>query len=122
MEEPTPITLNVIVDRSRWLRGEGEKRSLLLRTTDDKMCCLGFACLAAGHTIEEISDMATPSELAREREVIVLLPDYKSVVMGDVMSVNDGERYEEDEREAYIAEQLATLGIAMTFVDGPVAQ
>lgn len=66
--------------------------------------------------------MATPSELAREREVIVLLPDYKSVVMGDVMSVNDGERYEEDEREAYIAEQLATLGIAMTFVDGPVAQ
>lgn len=39
--------LIVKVDRKRWYRGKGMNESALLRQ-DDTMCCIGFACLAAG--------------------------------------------------------------------------
>lgn len=35
----------LIIDRSRWLRGEGCDASYLLRPADNKMCCLGFDML-----------------------------------------------------------------------------
>lgn len=46
--------LDVVIDRKRWARGirldtEGNRIfNRLLSSKDDKMCCLGFACKAAG--------------------------------------------------------------------------
>lgn len=88
------------------------------------MCCLGFACLAAGHTREEIANVPTPMALSDKLGRVnkaVLMPNYSSIALGDVMTANDVAGYEEGEREAYITKELALLGIAMTFVDGPVA-
>lgn len=110
-------TLTVVVDRSRWLRGEGEALSRLLRIHDSKMCCLGFACLAAGHLEKDIIDIATPYGI--KTRTPVLLPNYNLHWAGEAMSVNDDVQITESHREASITELLASIGIAMSFVDGP---
>ena len=34
--------MKLIIDRAKWLRGEGADKSYLVRDSDQKMCCLGF--------------------------------------------------------------------------------
>lgn len=57
--------MKVIIDRTRWLRGEPHK-SKLLRESDGKMCCLGFHALACGYTEEQIASKSTPIQLITE--------------------------------------------------------
>lgn len=47
----------VVVDRSKWLRGEGSYKSRLLRPADGRMCCMGSAALAKGLSKDEIRDV-----------------------------------------------------------------
>jgi hypothetical protein len=111
-----PVTLEFTVDRTRWLRGEGSERSSLFRPEDGKMCCLGFACLAAGHTEEDIADVSSPNGIAMKPPAFqCLLPHHNSPEVGDVMEVNDGEDTDEG-REAFITERLAKIGMRVTFV------
>jgi hypothetical protein len=110
--------LKFTVDRKRWLRGEGEQNSLLLRESDNKMCCLGFACLAAGHTEDEIRNVATPTGLNRERGLRCLLPNYNSRAISWAMEWNDcpgDASLTEEKREQVIAEKLAEIGIEVVF-------
>lgn len=110
--------LKFTVDRKRWLRGEGERNSLLLRAADDKMCCLGFACLAAGHTEGEIRGVATPTGITRSRDGRCLLPSYGSSQISRAMEWNDCPPYEDFtdvQREAYITDFLAQVGIEVVF-------
>lgn len=53
--------LKVTVDRDRWIRGEINSR--LLREGDRKMCCLGFACIAAGVPEAQILGVLTPASV-----------------------------------------------------------
>ena len=53
----------LVIDRRRWLRGEGGLVSALYRDSDRKMCCLGFACLASGLRVADIRNKALPSAL-----------------------------------------------------------
>jgi hypothetical protein len=132
--------LKVVIDRTRWLRGEPED-SYLLRSEDGKMCCLGFAELAAGATPEEITDSGAPSCVApREGLGGLLTPlspeesrlGYKfefkdSKVCGDLMNENDEESPIDDDgtsddafeerREVRIAQLGAQAGIFFTFVN-----
>ena len=50
----------LVIDRTRWLRGEGPEESALLRPTDNKMCCLGFDALRRGLTSDEIKGVEAP--------------------------------------------------------------
>lgn len=54
----------LVIDRSIWLRGEGNEDSYLLRNTDNKMCCLGIYLEACGVSRERLGGIPTPSELA----------------------------------------------------------
>lgn len=111
------ILLKFTVDRKRWLHGEGEQRSCLLRS-DGRMCCLGFACLAAGHTEDEIRDVATPNGLTRRRDGRCLLPNYNASQIGDAMEWNDcvpDAEFSDAEREAKITERLAQIGLEVSF-------
>lgn len=52
----------VVVDRSKWLRGEGALNSFLLRESDGKMCCLGFVLKQAyDKTDEDLCQFKAPS-------------------------------------------------------------
>jgi hypothetical protein len=48
------------IDRGKWLRGEGCDDSYLRRPSDEKMCCVGFYCLALGKTEKEITGIVWP--------------------------------------------------------------
>lgn len=58
--------LKVIIDRKTWLRGQGADDSQLLIPDElidhvkGQMCCLGFACLAAGMSKDQIRGIQSP--------------------------------------------------------------
>lgn len=57
--------MKLTIERSRWLRGEGDQVSRLLRPSDGKMCCLGFMACQLGYTEAEISNGETPMSAVR---------------------------------------------------------
>lgn len=59
------MTQKLVIDRSKWHRGEGSQGSALLRIGDEKMCCLGFYALASGFSKEEIRGRHYPDSLER---------------------------------------------------------
>ena len=117
--------MKVTIDRSKWLRGEGEDKSYLLRATDGKMCCLGFLGLACGLTEDEIRDCDTPLDtrkyykfpagLLRQTEDGVWV---NSIFSGLLMGFNDSEEYSEEEREAELTQLFKLIGIELEFTDG----
>ena len=61
--------LKVRIDRARWLHARNKKTggsSMLLRRSDNRMCCLGFACLAAGLTEADIVGVTVPIRLPQQ--------------------------------------------------------
>lgn len=60
--------LIVEIDRKTWLHGEGSDPSRLLRERDDKMCCLGSVCLAAGIVRSAILGVSSPAQRSESLE------------------------------------------------------
>ena len=58
--------LKVQVDRSRWLRGR--EHNVLLHVKSHHMCCMGFGCLAAGYTAQEIVNQSAVEDVRLERD------------------------------------------------------
>jgi hypothetical protein len=134
----TENMLDVVVDRNQWYRGHGHYSSRLrindatlqaemdLHTSDiGKMCCLGFACLAAGLNAKEIGNVGYPHSLPRQ--VGIQLPASLERVAkleddeyGDqkIGSVNDNISFTDEEREKAIIVLGLKYGINFTFVGG----
>jgi len=112
------------IKRSRWARGEGEINSLLNSQTG-RMCCLGFFCLEVGCIAEDITDEASPGELA---EIIPLLTLYDtfgeseqyvvdSTFTNKAIQINDDKTLLESTREANLINLFKEHGIELTIVD-----
>lgn len=128
----------LIIDRSKWLRGEGETASKLLRERDGKMCCLGFYLLSCGLEPDMIQGRGTPGAVYKYRE---LYPEehqgepvpawtyeyhndedeyYNTFIVRDLIRANDewvddligGEKG----REERITALFATQGIEVEFI------
>lgn len=112
--------MKLVIDRSRWLRGEGDEDSFLLRPRDCRMCCLGFFGRALGAAEETINDHEAPY-FARG----VNWPEWVFTAdrrghTGDIralMDINDDESLGESIRESRIAEIFARHGITVEFVN-----
>jgi hypothetical protein len=104
-------TLQVVVDRSRWYRGQGPAHTRLRRRQDGLMCCLGFVCLAAGHTEAEIEGKLMPSSCANP-----LVNSSKE--LDEASMDNDNIGISDPERERRITDGLARVGISISFIDG----
>ena len=52
---PSRPLIKVVISRKHWLRGEED--SALRRSRDEKMCCVGFMCVAAGIDERKITDL-----------------------------------------------------------------
>lgn len=50
----------VVVDEQKWLHGETSEDSFLLRASDRKMCCLGFACVQGGVEEGDLEQVEMP--------------------------------------------------------------
>lgn len=122
--------LKVIVSRRTWLRGEGWQSSYLFRRADQKMCCLGFACLASGLTSSDIAGITMPGGIEEPELRLKIAPWFPSAflhhtqqgenpnekrsVIRKMMSVNDsklGDKLRADDRERPI------LGIEVLYTE-----
>lgn len=127
--------MQLVIEREKWLRGEGPEGSRLLRPIDGKMCCLGFLCLAKGKTPDEIRDKYSPGKAGFTHEelpdLIKELSTYgdklHTELCFDMMRVNDSimfGRYvdapqgyiTESERESELTKLFAKMGVELEFV------
>lgn len=136
----------VVVDRSKWLRGEGAVNSFLLRESDGKMCCLGFVLKQAyDKTDEDLLQFKAPSCTRKSQAdgtrvgKSVQHPGYgtpllssegyeETAAISNAMEVNDlrekdfsvasGQFFvdSEESRERRLIELLATVDIELEFV------
>lgn len=126
-----------VVDRKKWLRGEGDENSCLL-TRGNRMCCLGFYAEACGLDRKVIRNIATPSnavkvtkgeptavdreyrEVSRKSDVVwktklVNISGDDSITCGRMMSVNDDEDITDEVRETKLTALFKALGIKVKF-------
>jgi hypothetical protein len=128
-------TMKLVIDRSRWRRGEGTMGSSLLGA-DGKMCCLGFYCKAVGKADGEIRGVAYPdsvgvggwldkdyglSEIPEEHldgHPVLGKPPTRRVAQM-MAAVNDTVWLTPEAREAWLAAAFKRLGdVDVEFVDG----
>jgi hypothetical protein len=123
--------MKLVIDRNKWLRGEGTENSCLLRPTDGKMCCLGFFGLACGLTAKRITDVVAPVKIPVEigvsarREWMRNVPEAEALfddemgtseICGELMSTNDRVSLSEAEREQKIRALFAEMSVEVVFV------
>ena len=143
MAEPEPLLL-VEVDRSRWLRGAGRGTDmpLLRHPKTHHMCCMSFACTAAGHNAEDIDGVPTIAPLAADapagyldrrlrhfentpenKPSAIRAPDTRMrhpstaewPVTQIIYRVNDDETLTDAERELYLRRLGPLVGIDFAF-------
>lgn len=125
----------LVIDRQRWLRGEGGGRSMLLRPDDNKMCCLGFYCARNNLPKELIEEVTSPMELQFDRSdppkfltALVEMPDdgrssYDSEICNLLMNANDaivGQSklvFDEPDREQQIKRLFEDIGVEVEFIN-----
>lgn len=91
--------LKVVVERSKWGSGDrlGKNTSKLYNDESGLLCCLGFACLAAGNTLEDIEDLAYPHDLIKTGVAKVQRP-FPALIdeSGECTCRDEGEDLEHD--------------------------
>lgn len=117
--------MKLVIDRTRWLRGEG-RGSRLLRQEDNKMCCLGFLGQHCGVSDAEMLERAAPWQAKPEKFpswlTIKLDPEEDSVLDAskacyDIMRTNDNTSLSDLTREATLVEMFANHDIQVEFVN-----
>jgi hypothetical protein len=121
--------MKLIIDRQKWLRGEGETKSSLLRGEDGKMCCLGFLGIECGIESERLQDVGAPEDIPRDaneslleiwKEASFLFVDniYRSMASVQLMETNDDTSISDQERERRLSDIFSKHGVEVEFIDG----
>ena len=113
--------MKLIIDRTKWLRGEGASVSYLLREQDQKMCCLGFYSIGCGLKPSEIKNVQAP-EFRSEYEWLFELFDLRIEDFSQdcylLMKTNDQDcGIDEEARERIITEVFAKHGVEVEFIN-----
>jgi hypothetical protein len=124
-----------IVERKKWLRGEGSEDSCLL-TEGNRMCCLGFYAEACGLDRKVIRGLSSPMKAVyatqghfienykdklstRKSDVIWKTKLVKSgrdtATCNDMMKINDDEHIDDTIRETKLTALFKKLGIRIKF-------
>ena len=111
--------MELMIDRLRWLRGETDKDSYLLRASDNKMCCLGFLALQCGYTLEDITDSETPllADGNNKFPDSIVEDDEHTEVCCALMRINDDGKLKEYEREPKLKTLFKQADILVKFIN-----
>jgi hypothetical protein len=125
--------MKLVIDRRRWIHGEGGDSSRLLRLDDKKMCCLGFLSLACGASENDIGDFSEPNEMDIRpthevfQKLLLQLEgedcDHKytyynpSTIAIDMMVTNDSKALSESEREEKLTGYFKEIGVEVEFIN-----
>ena len=113
--------MKLTITRSNWLHGE-KYNSRLLRTSDNKMCCLGFLAKMLGSSDDDIKGQYSPATAPKVAWIEGMV-DSDSVCKLDsrisdhLMQVNDNQLITDTEREEKLQSLFSTLGVEVEFVD-----
>lgn len=123
----------VIIDRTKWSRGNLAANALLINRDAAKaksseapspkvghMCCLGFACLAKGVSKRRLSGVPFPSCLEMEVEGLSEKHHgfYQDTDFAEgAASINDDGNLTESERERELIELAAKNGFEFQFIN-----
>jgi hypothetical protein len=131
--------LKVVVDRTKWLRGQGGVVSYLLAPPpsqvaipphlEGKMCCLGFACKVLDYTDDDIRGFKTlgdphdvePEHLRGAAGRLAARVGMKSHLIDSALSslyaTNDSRELKDAAREAELIRLGAKINIEFTFIN-----
>ena len=112
-----------VVDRARWLRGSygsNDDPSMLFRSIDDRLCCLGFGSKQAGCAVEQLSGLLTPIDLQKWKSITIV-----GLVMGEknsglalmAMRINDDSKIDDTTRESKLTELFTKHGYEIEFIN-----
>lgn len=118
------------IKRSEWRRGQGSFGSCLLSRHGEGKCCVGFFCLAAGLTEDQIrakcyigtseASSVRPSEFPDPelaKPWIGTMRYGKSKASEPIYIVNDDPHIPDDMREGRLKQLFAELGHEVEFVE-----
>lgn len=119
--------MKVVIDRDKWARGKMDTALLLPPggPNGGHMCCLGFLAIACGASYEDMlvnvsSPMHVP-EIAWPEAIAPILDDgwwSNPTIVRSLMSVNDDEDIDEQQREQTLADMFRVAGVEVEFVGG----
>lgn len=106
------------IDRKRWRRGETSE----LLDGYGRMCCLGFACEAAGVEVDAMLWLGEPYELGDWAWVPKVSEVWRWLFSEEntrsFVGVNDAKAMDDSEREGMLSEMFAERGINVEFYEG----
>jgi hypothetical protein len=124
------VKQTLVIERAKWLRGEGGSVSQLLRASDGKMCCLGFLGAQCGYAPDQLRGHAEPGELFGRWETadyeknnlwpcwLLHVDEYGATDGADLpklIATNDDRLISDQTREADIASIFAKHGVTVIF-------
>ena len=121
--------MDMVIERSKWLRGDENTPSMLLSPKSGRMCCLGFYALVCGYKREDIKGRTTPSDLGNpsmfpstivieRQDKDVLLSSHKNSAKCDkLMEVNDAPELPERQREQQLTTLFKEINVNVMFID-----
>ena len=120
-------TLKVTVKRSRWIHlpTDNLSQSSLLRSKDNKMCCLGFMALACRLTRDAIMNRGDPIDVLPSRMkksfASRLLEGGEYILTKDItntiITTNDDGHMSESKKERKLKKLFAKIRVDINFVD-----
>jgi hypothetical protein len=110
--------MKLVIDRTKWLRGEGYSVSKLLRSSDHKMCCIGFLCADLGIPESELLDVAGSHSQPFSCELPLWLAVRKDTEsdLQQAYNIND-EIFPDAEREQRLTEIFARHDVEVEFIN-----
>lgn len=107
----------LVIDRRRWLRGEGGGDSALYRTRDGKMCCVGFYCrMVKRLPIAVIRDSRWTYDGILPDDHWLNTDDSPDTIDAErLATVNDARGLDDPSRERQIAAIFAKHGVRAKF-------
>ena len=120
-EVAKPDPNKLVIDCNIWLRGRERHGSMLLRTSDGKMCCLGIDLEAQGVSKAILANIPTPDGLKdyipNQRSWMLMSGGLDSSEAEYLMDTNDREDVIDTERKKKITELYAEQGVEVTFIN-----
>jgi len=111
--------MDLVIERSGWLRGGAELISTLLSPATGRMCCLGFYALAYGYKREDIRGRTTPNSLDNPLMFpsTIITERGDSAQCGKLMKVNDDPELLAPQREQQLTTLFKEINVNVTFID-----
>jgi len=115
--------MKLTINRKEWLRGEGNDKSKLLRSTDGKRCCIGILAQTLGIEDSKIKDLSGVGQIEDPRwpewcTEMITDADRKSQDIGLAYQFNDSQVLTDEQRETGLSEVFARNDIQVEFTDG----